>query len=183
MRAIARRRLSWCVGGLALCLCGAVLAEALPADPDRGGATDRATIALPVEAASAPDAPPIDDWVTTALSRPLFAPDRRPDAAAAATSEALPRLAGIIRLADTSLAIFQPESGDGAGQSVLVRDGASLSGWTITDITDGDVTLVRNGEITTLRLSYANLPIAPHRIGKALVRVLHDKRSSAFLQP
>jgi len=42
---------------------------------------------------------------------------------------------------------------------------------------------VRNGEITTLRLSYANLPIAPHRIGKALVRVLHDKRSSAFLQP
>jgi hypothetical protein len=37
-------------------------------------------------------------WVTTVLGRPLFAPDRRPDAGAAAADPALPRLAGVLDL-------------------------------------------------------------------------------------
>jgi hypothetical protein len=45
------------------------------------------------------------------------------------------------------------------------------------------VTLVRDGQIATVRLSYANRPPAQHRLGRGLVTVLHDKRTNAFLQP
>jgi hypothetical protein len=183
MRATARRRLSWGVGGLTLCLGAAVFAEAWPDARDSTGGADLPAVGLPVAAALAPDAPPLDDWVNTALGRPLFAPDRRPDAAAAAPDGEMPRLSGIIRLAGSSLAMFQSESGDGAGRSVLVAEGAKVSGWTITGITDGTVTLVRDGQIATLRLRYANLPVAARRLGKGPVTVLHDKRSNAFLQP
>jgi hypothetical protein len=181
MRGATRRRLSWIVAGLALFLGAAVAAEALPSVRDRTASADPRTFSLPVAAATATDAPPIDSWVNTALDRPLFAQDRRPDMVATpAANDTLPRLSGIIRLPDTSLAIFQPASG-GTGQ--VVASGAGVSGWTVTDITDEDVTLVRGAQITTLRLSFANRPVTPHRVGKALITVLHDKRSNAFLQP
>ena len=183
MPARLRRRLGWGVGGVALFLSAAVVAEVLPG---RGPASEGKVPAapLPVVAASAPNAPPIDDWVNTALQRPLFAQDRRPDAVAGpATHDTLPRLSGIIRIANTSLAIFQPEGGDGARPSVVVADGDEVSGWTITDIMNADVTLVRDGQIATVRLSYANRPPAQHRLGRGLVTVLHDKRTNAFLQP
>ena len=183
MRTATRRRLSWGVGGLVLCLTAGVLAEAMPGSPEPGASARVAAVDLPVATASAPDAPPIDDWATTALGRPLFVPDRRPEAAAAAAGDSLPRLSGIIRLPSSSLAIFQPASGDGAGKSIMVSTGADLSGWTVASITDGDVTLVRDGQIATLHLSFANLPVAPHHLGKGAVEVLHDKRSNPFLQP
>jgi hypothetical protein len=90
---------------------------------------------------------------------------------------------GIIRLTDTALAMFQPVSADGRAKSVVVGTGADLSGWTITDITSEGVTLIRGDRIATLRLSYANLPIAPRHLGLVPTRVLHDKRTSPFLQP
>jgi hypothetical protein len=179
----AAARLSWLVGGLALAMAGGVVAEAWPGG--NGPATNDASPAglLPVTAAPAADASPIDDWAADALGRPLFAADRRPDAAAAVPEEALPRLSGTIRLADTALAMFQPISSDGSAKTVVVGEGADLAGWTITDITSDGVTLMRDGRIATLRLSYANLPAAPRHLGLVPTRVLHDKRTSPFLQP
>jgi hypothetical protein len=181
--AITRGRLSWCVGGVALLLAGAVAAEAWPRQDGRTAEMDLSPIAAPTAASSAPDAPPVDDWVSTALSRPLFAQDRRPDATGAAPDEALPRLSGTIRFADTALAIFQPDSPDGDAKSVVVGQGADLSGWTITDITADGVTLMRDGRIATLRLSFASHPVQPRHLGMLSTRVLHDKRSSVFWQP
>lgn len=180
---VTRGRLFWVIGGLALVLAGALVAEALPVGGDPSTGADISAAAVPVAASTAPAAPPIDDWVNVALGRPLFAPDRRPDAAATAPHGALPRLSGTIRFAETSLAIFQPATAVGAAKSMVVGEGANLSGWTITDIKDGSVTLMRNGRIATLRLSYANLPVLPHRLATVAVRVLHDKRSNVFFQP
>jgi hypothetical protein len=178
--------LSWLVGGVALAMAAGVAAEAWPGA--NGRATEDAASAAPLPVAAAvADTAPNDDltetWTADALGRPLFAADRRPDAAVAAPEEALPRLSGTIRLADTALALFQPTAGDGAAKSVVVGEGAELAGWTITDITSDGVTLMRDGRIATLRLSYANLPVAPRHLGLVPTRVLHDKRTSPFLQP
>ena len=75
--------------------------------------------------------------------------------------ESLPRLAGTIRLTGTALAMFQPVTGDGRAKTVIVGEGADLSGWRVTDITSEGVTLMRDNRIATLRLSYANLPMGP----------------------
>jgi hypothetical protein len=174
-------RLSWAVGGLALLLAGGVAAEALP--PMRVPVSDSPSAPMTVAAATAPDAPPIDDWASTTLGRPLFALDRRPDAVVGPGQDVLPRLSGTIHFATTSLAIFQPQSADGSAKSVVVGQGATLSGWTITDIDNGGVTLMRDGRIASLRLSYANLPIQPRKLGKVGSRVLHGKRSNVFWQP
>jgi hypothetical protein len=183
MRATTRRRLSGGIAGLLLCLTGGVLAEALPASQDHSVEGTLPPVTLPVAAEAAPDAPPIDDWVSTVLDRPLFALDRRPDAAAAAPNDALPRLSGIIRLANTALAIFQPKGPHGGGRSLLVSQGAEIAGWTVTDITNTEVTLVRDGQIATLHLAYADLPWGQQGVAGVAVRVLHDKRSSVFWQP
>jgi hypothetical protein len=180
---ITRGRLTGCVGVLAIVMAAGVVAEAWPGRANRSAPAGPHAAALPVVLSSAPDAPPIDDWMNDALGRPLFAADRRPDAAVAAPEEALPRLSGTIRLAETSLAMFQPAAVDGNTKSIVLGEGAQLSGWTITDIASDGVTLVRDGRIATLRLSYANLPAAPHRLGQVPTRVLHDKRTSPFLQP
>ena len=58
------------VGGLALALAGAVTVEALPV-PGGGIGPDAPSAPVTVAAATAPEAPPIDDWVTAALGRPL----------------------------------------------------------------------------------------------------------------
>jgi hypothetical protein len=173
--------LSWAVGGLALLLAAGVAAEALP--PMRAAVPESPSAPMTVAAATAPDAPPIDDWANAALGRPLFAQDRRPDAVAATAQDALPRLAGTIHFATTSLAIFQPPSADGSTKSVVVGQGAILAGWTVTDITNGGVTLMRGGRIASLRLSYANLSVQPRKLGSVPARVLHDKRTSVFWQP
>jgi hypothetical protein len=183
IRAIARARLSWLVGGLALVMTAGVVAEAWPVRSDRTVGNDTSAEVLPTVASTAPDALPIDDWVADALGRPLFAADRRPDAVVAVPEEALPRLAGTIRLTDTALAIFQPVSSDNTAKSLTLGEGADLSGWTITDITSDGVTLMRDGRIASLRLSYANRPAAPRHLGLVPIRVLHDKRTSPFLQP
>jgi hypothetical protein len=177
-----RRRLSWAVGGLALVLSGGLLAEGLPGEETSIARPGLGHVALP-PAASAPDAPPVDDWAAMVLARPLFALDRRPEEATALPEAELPRLSGTIQLADTALAMFQPEAGSGSAKTLVLGDGAELAGWTITDITNGSVTLVRDGRIATLRLSYANLPVQPPRLGLVPIRILHNKRTSVFLQP
>jgi hypothetical protein len=182
-RVIARGQLTWLVGGLALAMTAGVVAEAWPVGSDHAVSDEKSAEMLPTVASTAPDALPIDDWVADALGRPLFAADRRPDAVVAVPEEALPRLAGTIRLTNTALAIFQPVSSDNTAKTLILGEGADLSGWTITDIASDGVTLMRDGHIASLRLSYANLPAAPRHLGLVPIRVLHDKRTSPFLQP
>ena len=166
MRPLGRHRL-WSVGGLALVLAAGVVAEVWPAAVDRSANETLPPVASPVAASSAPDAPPLDEWADTALSRPLFAPDRRPDAVTAAPDESLPRLAGTIRLADTALALFQPLSADGTARTTVVADGADVSGWTVLDITDDDVTLFaeRPGRYAALELRQSSRVAPPSGYG------------------
>jgi hypothetical protein len=178
-----RRRLSWAVGALAVALTGALVAEASPGEGTGIAQPEARSAPLPSTAAAEPDAPPVDDWAAVTLARPLFALDRRPEETTALPEEALPRLSGTIHLADTALAMFEPEAGSGSTKTLVLGDGAELAGWTITDITNGGVTLVRDGRIATLRLSYANLPAQPRRLGLVPTRVLHNKRTSVFFQP
>jgi hypothetical protein len=65
---------------------------------------------------------------------------------------------------------------------VVGRDGI-VAGWTVLDIRDGAVTLERNGRSVTLRLSYANRPVAAQIASPEALVLLHDKRTSPFLQP
>jgi hypothetical protein len=177
------RRLSWAVGGLALALTGGLVAETWPGDDTGMAQPELRSVALPSASASSPDAPPVDDWAAVVLARPLFALDRRPEEATALPEAELPRLSGTIHIADTALAMFQPAAGSDGAKTIVLGNGAELAGWTITDITNGGVTLVRDGRIATLRLSYANLPVQPRRLGLVPTRVLHNKRTSVFLQP
>lgn len=129
-------------------------------------ATARSDVASPALAITQPEitsraALPIGTWADTALDRPLFAPDRRPTMtipAAQGMPVPLPRLAGTIASSGTLLAILAPAG----GAVVAVRQGDLVSGWTVTRITEGLVTLTQaeGGRTTTLRLSYADGPRA-----------------------
>lgn len=83
-----------------------------------------------------------DGAVKTVLGRPLFAPDRRPDATAA-QAESLPVLTGIVHSVGQGGALFR-----GAGSSVghLVRQGESVAGWRVVAVTRESVTLERGGQ-------------------------------------
>jgi hypothetical protein len=80
-------------------------------------------------------------WVTTVLGRPLFAPDRRPAAEAGGSDPVLPRLTGIIASPDHAVAIFQPAD----GKPVAVRHGATIGGWAVLNIVSAGVSLEKAG--------------------------------------
>jgi hypothetical protein len=167
------------VGAAGLVLAGILAIELLPAvaqiAPDLA-----AGVPARADAAVQADAPPLAAWADISLGRPLFTPARRAPEAGPEARDHMPRLAGTIRSDDSLLAIFEP---DGNGKSmVLGRDG-TVAGWTVADIADGAVTLVRAGRTDTLQLSYANRPAAVQPSGPPAVVVLHSKRTDPFLQP
>jgi hypothetical protein len=173
------KRRDGAIVALGLGLAGVLAIELLPAVAQTA---PEPAVGVPVQpdAAAPADAPPLAAWADISLGRPLFAPDRRASQAGPAVREHMPRLAGTIRSGDSPLAIFEPE---GNGKSlVLGRDG-TVAGWTVADITDGAVTLVRAGRTDTLQLSYANRPVVARPNGPPAVVILHDKRTDPFLQP
>lgn len=174
------RRADSALGVFGLLLAGVLAVELLPASA-KTGMEPEIEAPVPVEAAAPVDAPPpLAAWADVALGRPLFTPDRRAPQAAPGVPDSLPRLAGTIRSDENMLAIFQPT---GSGKPMVVGRDATVAGWTVADIADGAVTLTRAGRTDTLRLSYANLPIAPQPSGPPQMVVLHNKRSDPFLQP
>ncbi|GAN60636.1 hypothetical protein ACI01nite_23540 [Acetobacter cibinongensis] len=82
-----------------------------------------------------------EDTVKTVLSRPLFAPSRRPDTVAV-QSDTLPVLTGIVHSAGQDGALFRGEQ-NSAGH--LVHQGESIAGWHIIAVTREAVTLERGG--------------------------------------
>ena len=162
-------------------LLAATLALELRAgDAVPGASTKPSPPSEPRNAALA-EAPPVAAWTEAMLARPLFNPDRRPvPATMRAGKSTLPRLAGTIRADRGALAIFQPAG----GKPIVVGRGGVVADWTVSDIADGEVVLLRGDSTTTLRTSYANLPVpSPQRVTAPQLLVLHDKRSNPFLQP
>jgi hypothetical protein len=124
--------------------------------------------------------------------------------------DTLPRLAGTVRSNDSLQAIFvladhprvnpirdnptqggSPPNGttpngttpDASEKPIVVGRGGIVAAWTVIDISDGVVALERDGRSVTLRLSYANTPVAAHIAAPEALVLLHDKRTNPFLQP
>ena len=83
--------------------------------------------------------------IATALSRPLFNPDRKPDkideptqTASASASGDLPRLAGILVDGEARRAVFQTSADEAP---VVVAEGATIDGWKIDQITPAAINL------------------------------------------
>ena len=164
------------LAAMTLALLGVLGGEFMPAAPEAAPPPAVAAARHQAEA----EEPPVAAWANIALSRPLFAPDRHPVAAAGGAVASVPRLAGIIRT-DTPLAIFAPAGADHA--IVAAREG-EVAGWTVQDIRDGEVVLVQGTRIATVRLSYADLPVVVQAQASTGMTLLHDKKTSPpFLQP
>lgn len=81
-------------------------------------------------------------WVAISLARPLFNPDQRPIASAAAVSDAaagLPRLSGIMITQTGRRAIF---AATGAGKPQVVAEGGTIGGNVVQSITIEEVVLI-----------------------------------------
>jgi hypothetical protein len=152
---------------------------------------DVPVVVAPVVTPAAGGAPaavvaPVAAWTDAVLGRPLFARDRRPVAhvaggAAGVAPEVLPRLAGTVRSGDGMVAIFVP--GGAAAKPVVVGRAGMVAAWTVVGIVDGAATLERDGRTVTLSLAYSNAPAEVHVVAPQALVLLHDKRTSPFLQP
>ena len=169
--------MSYLIAIVCLLLAGIVTAELWPASAT---AKIQAADVPPPLATAAQEAPPVAAWADIALGRPLFAPDRRAPQAGPATQVPLPRLAGTIRTDGSLLAIFQA---DGAARPLVLGRDAAVAGWTVADIADGAVTLVRGGSSVLLRLGFANQPVVLKPSAPPPAVLLHTKRTDPFLQP
>jgi len=125
---------------------------------------------------------PVAAWSRAILARPVFTAGRHPPPPEQRrmASRLPPRLAGTISTEDGVLAIFAPK---GAPRQVVAGRDAEVAGWTVASIGDGVATLVRNGRATLLHVSFAEGWVPPPLAPLEAMVVLHDRRSSAFLQP
>jgi len=108
---------------------------------------DPPTAAAPAAALSAS----VQAWSAVILQRPLFRPDRRPLAPAAAVAAPLPRLSAIIITAKGGAAIF---SGDD-GKAVAVTAGGVIDGYRIATIGPGEVKITGPAGDRTLHPQFA----------------------------
>lgn len=91
------------------------------------------------------------------LARPLFQPDRRPEASSTVGSIDVPglaelRLAGIVDALHLKRAVFQPV---GTGKAIIVSEGDRLGDWTVTAIDATAVTIAHGSDIRRLRPRFA----------------------------
>jgi len=99
-------------------------------------------------------------WAAVAIARPLFAPDRRPRAAAGVATRApavLPRLTGVMISAENRRAIF--DSVDGA-KSSLVSEGTVVAEFRVQKIEVGRVILLGPDGARVVRPSFDQRPAA-----------------------
>jgi len=104
-----------------------------------GGGSIRAAVALPPAVGPEPRARP-DTMIKEILARPLFSSTRRPphgDGPAADTGLSDTRLTGIVIAPGHHFAIFAPP-GD---KLLVVREGDTISGWRVENITPRNVSL------------------------------------------
>jgi len=134
------------LGGIATALVGSLVLEA--ASEDTGSesvvATAQPAAIMPSNQSDGFPADHTAEWVATALSRPLFSPDRRPSRQAVAAVAApvfadLPRLSGILITPSGRSAIFAPAGG---GKPVVATEGTTLGPYVVRAIEPDQVTLV-----------------------------------------
>jgi hypothetical protein len=138
---------------------------------------------------------PVAAWTDAVLARPLFAQDRRPvvhvaGVVSGGAPEVLPRLAGTVRSGDGLVAIFvlggsAPVDAKAVPREkpVVVGRAGMVAAWTVVDIMDGSARLERDGRTVTLSLAYSNAPAEAHIVAPQALVLLHEKRTSPFLQP
>ena len=90
-------------------------------------------------------------WMTVALARPLFAPDRRPVPGTVAADPGMPRLTGIIASPDGAIAIFQPAGGL---KPVVAHRGERVGGWEVRAIAADAVDMRKENEVVVLSPSF-----------------------------
>jgi hypothetical protein len=155
------------LAGVFVLLAAVVVGEVADRPTGEIGSPVASTQQTPV-ASAVPVANRSEAWAAILLTRPLFAPNRRPAPEAAspvAHETALPRLSGIVLSPSLRLAIFE---GDHATRAIVVADGGVINGWTVTTIIADAVTLARDGnQSVTLRPRFVggtaatNLPPPP----------------------
>jgi hypothetical protein len=177
------------IGGLIVALSGAIVAAAMPRPMSDALPVAIHHLSLPRLETSSDRAQPSEAWQETALDRPLFALDRHPLPIEATADGSLPRLAGTIRFANTALAIFEiPAGADpmrAPAKTLVLGTGADVAGWTIDEIANERILLIKGGKIRALQLSFSKEKLArvPARALISTLRILHDKKTSVFLQP
>jgi hypothetical protein len=135
-----------------------VLAAGPPAGDATGGPAGSGTRGAVIDQ-SAPTETASDQtrrWETAILARPLFNPDRRPVArAAAGLAEAgLPRLSGIMITPAGRHAIFASPSG---GKPNVVVEGGSVGGYLVEAISPGEVMLAGSDGKHSLHPTFDNI--------------------------
>lgn len=106
----------------------------------------------------------VDNWVTTALERPLFREDRRPvrtagDPARGATGPV--RLTGVVTGPFGSRAIFQSPDSE---KPIVAEEKARLNGFVVRSIEPGKAVIEEpNGNLRTLTPSFSTTEQAPNR--------------------
>jgi len=122
--------------------------------------SDHAPTATPAGASGAP-VDRVPTWATTALARPLFNSNRRPDAAPAvaeASAPGLPRLTGILVGPFGKRAIFEASSG---GKARVIGEGDTIDNYTLRTIQVGQVTVVGPDGPEEWRPSFIKTPTPP----------------------
>jgi general secretion pathway protein N len=125
------------------------------------GARPRSGDRLAAIPATAPDGAAdaiVNQWGDTTLARPLFHPDRRPVAAAAANTDgSLPRLSAIIIIGTTPAAVF---AADGQKPQV-VGAGGMIGGYRLQRIDSNAVELLGPQGELTVRPQFLTPPAQP----------------------
>lgn len=160
------------VGALLMALIGyEIFAPSDDGDTDTAAATPGAAAQAPV----APAVPPMRNgannqevaaWVAGIVARPLFSASRRPDPAPNApaqgpaddASKEIPRLSGVLVVANARHAMFQPP---GDTPPLVVAEGETVAGWRVVKINLQSVTLNGPGGETVLEPKFDETMIPP----------------------
>lgn len=95
-----------------------------------------------------------DEQLNTILARPLFSPDRRPEASGARSVSGLPRLAGIVMTGSRRVAIFAAPG----SKPVVVDEGARIGPYDVKAISESGVTVVGPEGTMVLRPMFDSAP-------------------------
>lgn len=122
----------------------------------RAPAPDLRTAPTAARTAALPPLPALDQFRET-TERPLFAPERRPSAAARAAPPQSLRLEGVMVMGATKRAVLKLAD----GKTARVGEGDKVGEWTVREITADTVILVA-GE-RRLELAPTRAPRSPNR--------------------
>jgi len=149
------------LGLVATALAGGLVLEATSEDTDSDSIVAAARLtAMPSNHAHGSAADHTEEWVATALARPLFSPGRRPapQAVAVAAFADPPRLSGILVTPSGRSAIFAPSDG---GKPLVATEGSTLGTYVVRSIEPEQVTLMGPKGSRVLHPAFENPAASP----------------------